>query len=119
VIRAGWQIRIERPIQQVFDYVADPAHASVWSTDAGRYELTRDLCEPPSELGFLARNSKAEALVRFHFEAAGDAATDVSCEVELTFKGMLRALEPVMAAVARRGVEQSRGPALKAALEAQ
>jgi hypothetical protein len=119
VIRAGWQIRIERPIQQVFDYVADPAHASVWSTDAGRYELTRDLCEPPGELGFVARNANAEARVRFHLTRAGDAATHVVCDVEMTFKGVLRAVEPLLAAVARRGVEQNRGPALKAALEAR
>jgi len=141
VIQASWQVRIERPQQQVFDYVADLDNEPQWNPDAsnvvrtsdgpvglgtvweedfariGHYVTTIDVYEPPGELGFDARNPKADARVRFHFAAAGEAATDVRCEVELTLKGAMRLFEPVMKGVARRGIETSRGPKLKAALE--
>jgi hypothetical protein len=35
----------------------------------------------------------------------------------MRYKGFLRLLEPLLAAVVRRGVETSRGPELKRALE--
>jgi hypothetical protein len=117
VIRAGWQVRIDRPREQVFDFVADPANASVWSTDPGRYELTTELSDRPEELVFLGLTSGSHVRIRFRFTPVGDAATDVSCELALTLKGLARGLEPLMAGIAKRGVEESRGPALKAALE--
>jgi len=141
VIRAAWQVRIERPQQQVFDYVANLDNEPEWNPDAsnvvrksdgpvglgtvweedfarvGHYVTTISVYEPPRELEFDARNPKADARVRFHFAAAGEAATDVSCAVELTLKGFMRLFEPVMKGVARRGIETSRAPRLKSALE--
>ncbi len=141
MIRASWQIRIERPAGEIFDFVADLRNEPQFNPDAsnieqqtpgpiglgtvytkdfkriGRYETTIDVYEPPSSLGFDARNPKTDALVRFPFEPQGEAATGVSCVVELTMKGAMRILEPLMAPMIRRQIEQSRGPLLKRALE--
>lgn len=141
MIRASWQIRIERPAGEIFDFVADLRNepqfnpdasnieqqtpgpvglGTVWTEDfkrIGRYETTIDVYDRPSSLGFDARNPKTDALVRFRFEPQGEAATDVSCVVELTMKGAMRILEPLLAPMIRRQIEQSRGPLLKKALE--
>jgi len=141
VIRASWQIRIERPAGEIFDFVADLRNepqfnpdasnieqrtpgpvglGTVWTEDfkrIGRYETTIDVYDRPSGLGFDARNPKTDALVRFRFEPQGEAATDVGCVVELTMKGAMRILEPLLAPMIRRQIEQSRGPMLKRALE--
>jgi hypothetical protein len=141
MIRASWQIRIERPAEEIFDFVADLRNepqfnpdasnieqqtpgpvglGTVWTEDfrrIGRYETTIDEYERPAKLGFDARNPKTDAVVRFSFEPQGDAATDVSCVVELTMKGAMRLMEPLMASMIRRQIEQTRGPMLKKALE--
>ena len=117
MIRAGWQIRIERPQQRVFDFVADPANSSIWSTDAASIELTTASSKPPEELSFVARRPGAVARIHFRFAKAGEAATHVSCDAEIELKGALRLAEPALAGIMRRGVQTSRGPALKAALE--
>jgi hypothetical protein len=117
MISTGWEVRIARPQRVVFDFVADPANASVWSNDPGRFELTTTASNPPDELRFVAHNAGVEAHVRFHFTRVDEATTDVTCEVEMHYKGFLRLLEPLLAAVVRRGVETSRGPELKRALE--
>jgi hypothetical protein len=55
--------------------------------------------------------------VSFSFAPAGESATDVSCVVELTMKGPMRLVEPLMAGAIRKQIESSRGPKLKQALE--
>jgi hypothetical protein len=117
MIRTAWEVRIERPRRVVFDFVSDPANASVWSNDPGRFELTTTESNPPEELRFLAHNAGVEAHVRFHFGRVDETTSDVTCEVEMRYRGFLRLLEPLLAAVVRRGVETSRGPELKRALE--
>src|SRR5262249_34858555 len=117
MIRTGWDVRIARPQRVVFDFVSNPANASVWSNDPGRFELTTTVSNPPEELRFVAHNAGVEAQVRCHFARVDETTTDVSCEVEMRYKGFLRLLEPLLAAVVRRGVESSRGPELKRALE--
>ena len=141
VITAHWQTGIERPVEEVFDYVADLKNEPTWNPDAsnvvqtsdgpvglgttweenfarvGHYVTTIDAYERPTTLGFDARNPKTDAVVRFRFEPQGDAAADVCCVVELTMKGAMRLFEPLMAPMIRRQIEQTRGPMLKKALE--
>jgi carbon monoxide dehydrogenase subunit G len=140
VIVTGWEIRIDRPAEQVFDFVADLRNGPTWNPDSsnvvltsggpvgpgsvfeedrerfGRTVTTIDAFERPARLGFDARASRVHVRVRYAFEPDG-AATKVTCTAELRLRGASRLLEPVLRAVARRGVETSRGPALKAALE--
>src|SRR5262249_2193934 len=106
-----------RPRRVVFDFVSDPANASIWSNDPGRFELTTEAANPPDEIRFLAHSTVVEARVRFHCTQVDDAITDVSCDVEMRYKRVRRLRERVLAGVARRGVETSRGPELKRALE--
>ena len=143
MITARWQQRIERPREQVFDFVADLHNEPQFNPDAsnirketpgpiglgtvfsedyrrvGRYETTIDRYERPSELGFDARNPRVDARVRFSFAAAGDGATDVSCTVELHMKGAMRVVEQLTAPMIRRQIEQTRGPLLRRALESR
>jgi uncharacterized protein YndB with AHSA1/START domain len=141
VIRATWTQRIERPPEEVFDYVADLDHEPEWNPDAsnvvrttpgevglgtvweedfrrvGHYVTTIDRYERPHELSFDARNPRTDAHVGFGFSPDGDGATEVSCVVELTMKGPVRLFEPLMAGPVRKQIERSRGPLLKQALE--
>ena len=117
MIRASWQIRIDRPRDQVFDYVADLDNMHAWNPGAQRFQATIERADPPGELVLDARAPGAHNRVRFRFADAGPGATDVSCESELSLTGAARLLSPLFAAVVRRGTETTRGEALKAALE--
>ncbi|HXH95593.1 MAG TPA: SRPBCC family protein [Gaiellaceae bacterium] len=141
MIHAAWRERIARPVEAVFDYVADLDHEPEWNPDAsnvvrttpgelglgtvweedvrrgGHFVTTIDGFERPHELSFDARSPRTDARVRFTFAPADDGATVVSCAVELTSKGLQRLLEPLLAGTIRRRIESSRGPALKRALE--
>lgn len=141
MIEADWQITIERPIDEVFDFVADLHNEPQFNPDVsnivqktdgaigpgtvfeedfrriGRYITTIDVYQRPTEMRFNARNPKADALVRFRFAAEGAATTSVSCRVELTMKGLMRFAEPLMAPMIRKQIQSTRGPMLKAALE--
>ncbi len=143
MIRADWQITIARAPQDVFDFVADLHNEPQFNPDAsnivqktdgaigagtvfeedfkriGRYVTTIDVFERPAELGFDARNPRTDALVRFQFAPEGASATSVSCRVQLTMKGFMRFLEPLMAPMIRNQIQKTRGPMLKAALERQ
>ena len=140
MIRAAWQTRIERPVEAVFDYLADLGHEPEWNPDAsnvvqvspgpiglgtvweedfrriGHYVTTIDAFERPRVLAFDARNPRTDAHVRFEFAAAGDAATDVSCVVELTMEGPMRLFEALLGPMIRRQVERERPAALRRAL---
>jgi uncharacterized protein YndB with AHSA1/START domain len=143
VIRATWTERVERPQEEVFDYLADLDHEPEWNPDAsnvvrttpgevglgtvweedfrrvGHYVTTIDRFERPRAVSFDARNPRTDARVAFLLSAAADSATDVSCVVELTMKGPTRLLEALMGGSIRRRIESSRGPLLKRALEAR
>ena len=140
MIRTGWEVRVERPPEQVFDFVADLRNGPQWNADSsdvvltsdgpvgagsvfeedrerfGRTVTTIDLFERPERLELDARAARVRVRVRYALERDGGG-TKVVCTAELRLRGASRLLEPVLAAVARRGVETSRGPALKAALE--
>ncbi len=141
MIRTEWQIRIERSVEDVFDFVTDLRNDPRWNPDAsdvvkhgdgpvgvgtvfeedvqpfGHCVATIDIYERPSAAGYAVRSAKADVSVRFHLADAGNGATDVTCEAELRLKGVLRLLEPVGTRVAARGEQTSRGPLLKRALE--
>lgn len=141
MISASWQIRVDRPPEQVFDFVADLRNEPQFNPDAsnilqettgptglgtvytedfrriGSFRTTIDRYDRPGALGFDARSPKADANVQFTFRAAGEGATDVSCTVELRMKGGMRLMEPTMASTVRRQIEQTRGPMLKRAVE--
>jgi hypothetical protein len=140
VIRAAWRIRIERPVETVFDFVADLEREPEWNPDAanavrtspgeiglgavweqdfrraGHVVSTIDGWERPRYVSFHAASDASEAHVRFEFAPAG-AATDVACGVELSLRGPLRLAEPLLRRRLRLRMERERGPQLKAALE--
>jgi hypothetical protein len=132
---------VYRPTTEVFDYVADLRNEPEWTPDAsnivkhtdgevgegtvfeedfrrvGHYITTVDVYEPASQLGFDARNPRTDARVRFTFAPKSPNETQIDCTVQLTMKGPMRVLEPLLAPMIRRQIEHSRGPGLKAALE--
>lgn len=140
MIRTGWEVRIDRTPEQVFDFVADVRNGPKWNPDSsnvvltsdgpvgpgsvfeeeregfGRTVTTIDVFERPSRLELDARAARVHVRVRYAIEPDG-ATTQVTCAAELRLRGPSRLFEPVIKAVARRGVETSRGPALKAAVE--
>ncbi len=143
MISASWQIQIDKPADEVFDFVADLNYEPKWNPEAtnivkktegevglgtvytedfariGMCTTTIDVFDRPADLGFDARNPKCDALVRFHFVPAGEGATTVSCNVDLTFKGTMKLIAPLMAGKVRKSIETERGPALKNAVEAR
>ena len=142
MIRASWTTRIDRPVEEVFDYVADLAHEPEWNPDAsnivrkttgevglgttweedykrvGHYVTRIDRYERPSELAFDAKNPRTDAYVTFHFARAGETATDISCTVDLAMKGFMRVLEPLLAGMIRNQIETKRPQTLRRALGA-
>jgi hypothetical protein len=143
MITARWSIRVHRPAEQVFDFVADLRNEPRFNPDAadvrretpgpvslgtvytehlrgvGSYRTTVDRYERPSQLGFDARNPRTDALVRFRFTPRGERETDVSCIVQLRMRGAMRLLEPPMRPIIRRRIERTRGPMLKQAVESE
>lgn len=141
MIRATWQTQISRAVDEVFDYVADLANEPEWNPDAsnvtrisdgpvglgttweedfrrvGRYVTSIDAYERPSVLSFDARNPRTDAHVRFEFAPAGEGGTEVSCVVELTMKGPMRLVEPLLARMIRKQIERERPESLRRAFE--
>jgi uncharacterized protein YndB with AHSA1/START domain len=140
MIRASWKTRIDRPAADVFDYLADLENEPSWNPDAsnvvrttdgaigvgttweedygriGHYVTRVDRYDRPSALAFDARNPKTDAYVAFSLAPAGEAATDVSCEVKLTMHGFMRVMEPFLSPMIRRQIETERPKTLGAAL---
>jgi Polyketide cyclase / dehydrase and lipid transport len=143
MIAVDWEVGIARPAEEVFLFVADLHNEPHFNPDAsnvvqrgdgpvglgtvveedfrrvGHYVTTIAVYEQPTQLVFDARNPRTDARVRFRFAPDGASATTVSCRVELTMKGFMRLLEPLMAPVIRSRIVNTRGPMLKAALERQ
>jgi len=140
VIRGSWTTTVHRPVEETFDYLADLANEPEWNPDAsnvrrtsdgpvglgtiweedyarvGHYVTTIDAYDRPRTLGFDARNPRTDAHVVFRFAPAGDSSTEVSCEIELTMKGFMRVVEPLVAPMIRRQIETERPKTLRAAL---
>jgi len=142
MIVATWTARIERPVEEVFDYVADLKNEPEWNPDAsnvvqvsdgpvrlgteweedfariGHYMTTIARYERPSVVEFDARNPRTDAYVAFRFTTAGENATDVSCDVRLTMKGFMRLVERILTPMIAREIETSRPENLRRALSA-
>lgn len=140
MIRASWTTHVHRPVEEVFDYVADLSNEPEWNPDAskvvrktdgpigvgttweedfarvGHYVTRIDRYERPTSVSFDARNPRTDAYVAFTFAAAHGDAADVSCEVTLTMHGFMRVLEPLLAPMIRRQIETARPRTLAAAL---
>jgi hypothetical protein len=141
MITASWNITIDRVPEDVFDFVADLDNEPQFNPDVsnivktsdgpiglgtvyeedfkrvGHYVTTIDVYERPAKLGFDARNRRTDAQVRFSLAPSGAGATDVSCTIELTIKGPMRLMEPLMTPMIRKQITTTRGPMLKQALE--
>jgi len=140
MIRGSWTTEISRPVEEVFDYVADLDNEPQWNPDVssvrkttdgpigegtvfeeevartGHYVVTVDRYDRPREVGFDARNARMDALVRFRFTPAGIGVTQVDCNVELTPHGFMRLLEPLLRRQVEKGVAVDRPRTFRAAL---
>jgi hypothetical protein len=133
---------VARPVDECFDFVADLRNEPTFNPDAshirqtspgpiglgttweedvkplGHFLVTLNRYERPRELGFDARNPRADIEVLFRF-APQDDGTVITAEVEMTPKGPLKLLTPVLAPMMRRMYEHKRAPMLKRALESR
>jgi len=140
MIRGGWTTEISRPVEEVFDYVANLENEPQWNPDAsnvrkttdgpvgegtvfeeevartGHYVVTIDRFDRPNEVGFDARNPRMDALIRFRFAPAGVGVTQVDCNVELTPHGFMRVLEPLLRRRVEGGIATERPRTFRAAL---
>ena len=140
MIRATGRVSVDRPAEEVFDFVADLENEPEFNPDASNIRKTTDgpiglgttyeedvkplghfvvrihEYERPTLLGFDARNPRADIRVLFRFTPRG-AATDVAAEIEMAMKGPLRLLEPILRPMVQRMYDRKRGPMLKQAVE--
>jgi hypothetical protein len=140
VIRARGQIRIERPSEQVFDFLADLSNEPQFNSDAsdiikvtegeiglgtrytesvkplGFFEVLIHEYDRPRLLGFDARNARADIRVVFAFTEV-DGATDMTAELEMSPKGAFRLTTPLLGPMMRRTMQKQRGPNIKRAVE--
>jgi hypothetical protein len=141
MIRAGWRVRINRLPPEVFDFVSNLNNEPQFVAEAsnvvqvtpgaiglgtvfteefekmGSFETTIDHFERPGSVGFVARGEKCDVNILFRFIQRGKAGTDVYCDLELTLKGLSRLFERMIGKKIRQTVGETRGPALKRAIE--
>lgn len=143
MIRAAWRVRISRPSEVVFDFLADLDRETEWNSDASNAVRTSpgqiglgavweqdfrhaghvvsviDGFERPRRLSFHATGPGIDAHVRYTILPVGSSESEVSCEIELTQRGWRRLFEPLRASRYRHRLESARGPQLKRALESR
>ena len=141
MIRASGSFTVERPAEEAFDFVADLENEPTFNPDAsnivrtsadpiglgttyeedvkplGHFVVRIHEYERPTLLGFDATNRRADIRVLFRFRPRDASTTDVSAEIEMRPKGMLRLAEPLLRPMVRRMYERRRAPMLKRALE--
>jgi uncharacterized protein YndB with AHSA1/START domain len=136
-------VRIERPVEEVFDYVSDPrnfphwnsAVQAVWATSGqGRpgstYLMERDLpggpaeneleivdLERPTALMIRTTSGPTPFVYRYRFDA-DDGGTRMELAAEVELSGLAGALGPVASRVVKRGVDSNFAD-LKRTLEAR
>ncbi|HEY6655163.1 MAG TPA: SRPBCC family protein [Solirubrobacterales bacterium] len=134
-------VRIERPVEEVFDYVSDPRNFPRWNSavqavavtsgegePGSTYVMERDLPggraqndlevvdrERPTAFTIRTTSGPTPFLYRYSFES-DDAATlmELAADVELT--GIAGALGPLASRIVKRGVDSNFGD-LKRILE--
>jgi uncharacterized membrane protein len=145
MIRVETGVRVERPIEDVFTYVADPTNFPAWNSavqavrnttaggdneSASTYVLERNLPggsavnglevvgrERPTELAFRTTSGPTPFEYRFRFTRAGDA-TLVQIDMETDLGGGADLLAPLVRRAVQNGVEANLAE-LKALLEHQ
>jgi len=141
VIRAEWSIRVERPVEEVFDLISDLDREAEWNPDAsnavrtsvgelglgavweqdfrpaGHVVSTIDGWERPRRVSFHSVGPQAEAHVRYEFLPVGSSETEIRCRIAVSLRGVARLLEPLRGGAYKRRLERQRGAQLKRALE--
>jgi hypothetical protein len=140
VIRAHGQIHIDRPPEQVFDFLADLQNEPQFNKDAsdivkvtdgevglgtqytetvkplGYFEVRIHEFDRPGLLGFDAKNKRADIRVVFRFTAAGGG-TDMATDMEMQPKGVFKLMTPLLRPMMQRTMQNQRGPSIKRAVE--
>ena len=126
-------VRIERPVEEVFDYVSDPRNFPHWNsavqsvsaTTPGRegvgaiYSMERDLpggraenelevvaSDRPTAFSIRTNSGPTPFLYRYRFSGEGAATVlDLSAEIELS--GIAGALGPLASRGVKRGVDSN------------
>ena len=137
-------VRIERPMEAVFDYVSDPVTFPRWNSavhavrpfsgdadlERSRYVMERDLPSGRAlnELEIVARNRPTEFVVRtisgptpfvYRYRFAGEnGETIVRLDAEVELDGIASVLAPVVRRMVKSGVDGN-FTALKGILEAR
>ena len=123
-------VSIKRPIEEVFDYVADPRDFPRWNSAVQAVELTSGQGEPgstyvmerelpggraqndlevvdrerPTAFTIRTTSGPTPFVYRYRFDSQGDATRlELSAEVELS--GVAGALGPLASRVVKRGVD--------------
>lgn len=143
VIRFETSVRIERPVEEVFDYVSDPAAFPRWnsavqavrvtSAESGRvgstYSMERELPsgrvaneleivahERPRAFAIRTTSGPTPFVYRYRF-SPDDGATIVQLDAEVDLAGAAALVAPLARVAVKRGVDDNFA-ALKAVLEA-
>ena len=139
-MKGGFRLAVDRPADEVFDFLADLRNESLWnprvrqltlttpgpigagSVFSGSYQglgtllTTLTEYERPTRVGFRSEGSRADLAGNFTLHAQGDAVS-VVLDADVRPKGLLSLLAPLLAATFRRQNRAAAGR-LKAALEA-
>ena len=125
-------VRIERPVEEVFDYVSDPTTFPRWnsavqavrptSTEGGvgaTYTMVRELpggraendlevigLENPKEFDIRTTSGPTPFVYRYRFSGDGDG-TLIELDAEVELGGIAGALGPVASRVVKRGVDSN------------
>jgi uncharacterized protein YndB with AHSA1/START domain len=118
--------RVDAPVDELFDLMANPSAEEQWNPDAievrrlddgairpgarwkGRYkgmgemDITLDACERPSRLVFSIVGSRLDMHWTFTFAADGPAASRLTAAADMRPKGALRLLTPLLGPMMRR-----------------
>jgi len=135
----AWTVRIERPPEEVFDYVADLEHQPEWVTEVSSVVRTTsgeigvdttwkepaiqgvktiDHYERPHEVSFQGSSHLMVDRAHFSFVPVGDGATEVSAVEEWRSTTRVGRLSVLLAGFwLRRKIQSDRGPRLKEAIE--
>jgi uncharacterized protein YndB with AHSA1/START domain len=123
-------VRIERPVEEVFDYVADPRNFPHWNSavqvvtqtsgqgePGSTYLMERDLPggrarneleivdrEPPSAFTIRTTSGPTPFVYRYRFGSDGSA-TQIELAADVELSGVAGALGPLASRVVKRGVD--------------
>jgi uncharacterized protein YndB with AHSA1/START domain len=133
VTRLETSVRIERPVEEVFDYVSDPLNFSQWNSavqavrtmspragDVGStYSMERELPtgrarneleivarERPTEFAIRTTSGPTPFVYRYRFSSE-NGATAVVLDARVELEGAARLLAPVASRAVRKGVEDN------------